>query len=184
METTTAPRARYGAVAIVLHWLIAVLIALNYVAAWVADDLPKATAAQVMGNHMAFGILILLLTVLRIAWRLIHRGPPLLPMARWERLLAHAVHGLLYLLMLAIPLAGWAMHSAFTGGEGVSMFGTFTFAGLPFAQDKSLAEHVFGEMHEAFATAMLGLMALHVAGALKHQFLDRMPEMQRILPWG
>ncbi|MBU6268591.1 MAG: cytochrome b [Sphingomonadales bacterium] len=184
MSTGTQGNGRYGAVAIALHWLIAVLIGLNYVAAWVADDMPKAAAAKVMGNHMAFGILILLLTVLRIVWRLVNRGPALLPMARWERILAHAVHGFLYLLMLAIPLAGWAMHSAFTGGQGVSIFGAFTFPGLPLAQDKVLAEHVFGAMHGLFATAMLVLMGLHVLGALKHQFVDKVPELQRVLPWG
>lgn len=184
METHTSGRGRYGAVAIALHWLIAGLIGLNYVAAWVAEDMPKEAAAKVMGNHMAFGITILVLSVVRVAWRLVNRGPALLPMARWETVLAHAVHGLLYLLMLAIPLAGWAMHSAWTGGEGVSMFGAFTFPGLPLAQDKHLAEDVFGALHEVFATAMLGLMILHVLGALKHQFIDKVPELQRILPWG
>ena len=184
MSTAQQGNGRYGAVAIALHWLIAGLIAFNYVAAWVADDMPKAAAAKVMGNHMAFGILILLLSALRVVWRLVNRGPALLPMARWESILAHAVHGLMYLLMLGIPLAGWAMHSAFTGGEGVSMFGAFTFPGLPFAQDKHLAEHVFGTLHGLFAYAMLGLLALHVLGALKHQFVDKVPELQRILPWG
>jgi len=184
MNQTTSGRARYGAVAIALHWLIALLIALNYVAAWVADDLSKADAAKVMGNHKAIGVTILLLTVVRVVWRLVHRGPALLPMARWESIFANAVHGLMYLLMLAIPLAGWAMHSYFSGGAPVSFFGLFDYPGLPVEQDKALAEHVFGAMHSLLATAMLGLLGLHVLGALKHQFIDKVPELQRILPWG
>ena len=184
MTTTTPSSARYGAVAIALHWLIALLIGLNFVAAWISDDLSKADAAKVMANHQAFGITILVLTVVRIGWRLVNRGPELLPMARWEKALAHSVHGLLYLLMLAIPLAGWAMESAWSGGKGISMFGLFTFPGLPFAQDKALAEHVFGAAHGLLATSLLVLSGLHVLGALKHQFVDKVPELQRILPWG
>ena len=183
IKTLRSP-APYGAVAIALHWLIALLIALNYMAAWISEDMSKADAAKVMANHKAIGITVLLLTVVRIGWRLAHRGPELLPMARWERVLAHATHGFLYLLMLAIPLAGWLMHSAFSGGAPVPVFGLFSYPGLPMALDKHLAEDVFGAIHGTLATAMLGLMGLHVLGALKHQFVDKVPELQRILPWG
>jgi cytochrome b561 len=184
MDRSDTSRGRYGAVAIALHWLIALLIAFNFIAAWIADEFPKDQARQIMGNHVAFGVCILLLTVVRIVWRITHRGPPLLPMARWESILAHAVHGLIYLAMLAVPLAGYLMESAWSGGKPIDMFGLFHFPGLPLAQDKDLAEDVFGELHEVFAYGLLALLALHVAGALKHQLIDRMPEMRRILPWG
>jgi len=184
MNRSDTPGRRYGTVAIALHWLIALLIAFNFVAAWIADELPKEQGQQIMGNHVAFGVCILLLTVVRIVWRITHRGPPLLPMARWEAILAHAVHGLLYLAMLAVPLAGYLMESAWSGGQPIDMFGLFHFPALPFAQDKHLAEEVFGEAHEILAYSLLALLALHVAGALKHQLLDKMPELQRILPWG
>ncbi len=184
MNPTNPARVRYSTVAIALHWLIALLIVFNYVAAWISEDMSKADAAKVMGNHMAIGLSILVLTGVRIGWKLINPAPPLLPMKRWESILAHSVMGLMYLVMLAIPLAGWAMHSAFTGGEGVSMFGLFDFPGLPLAKDKDLAEHVFGAAHGLLATAMLVLLGLHVLGALKHHFIDKMPELQRILPWG
>lgn len=183
MDRTDTTTGRYHAVAIALHWLIAVLIVLNFAAAWIAEELPEAQEEAIMGNHMAIGIAVLVLTVARIVWRLTHHAPPLLAMARWESVLAHSVHGLLYIAMLALPLAGLAMHSAWTGGGGVAMFGLFEFPGLPLAHSKELS-HDFGELHEALAYGMLALLALHVGGALKHQFIDRAPELRRILPWG
>lgn len=183
MDTASGTVARYSRGAVVLHWLIALLIALNFAAAWVSEDMPKEQAMQVMANHKAFGITILLLTVLRILWRFAHRPPPLAEaLAAWEVALARVTHGLLYLLMLAIPLSGWAMHSAYSGGAPVKMFGLFGWPGLPFAQDKNLA-HTFGEGHEVMATAMLVLLALHVAGALKHQFIDKHPDALARMTW-
>ncbi len=70
---------RYSTGAIILHWVIAILITLNYIGAWSAEDLPAAEKAYAMAGHKAFGITILVLTVLRIVWRLTHRPPPLSP---------------------------------------------------------------------------------------------------------
>ncbi|MBS0256039.1 MAG: cytochrome b [Proteobacteria bacterium] len=181
----TGPAAqRYSFGAIILHWLIALLIALNYAAAWVAEDMPKPQAAQVMGNHKAIGLIVLALTVARIGWRLAHTPPPLSESLKaWEVALAKVVHALFYLLMLAVPLTGWAMHSAHSGGKAVGIFGLFAVPGLPLAESKPLAE-TFEAMHGTLTTLMLVLAVLHVAGALKHQFLDRDRSLQRILPWG
>lgn len=163
---------RYSSGAIMLHWLVAILIAINYAAAWIAEDMPKAEAMQVMGNHKAIGITILFLSVLRLGWRLAHRPPAFAPTVKpWEAVLARVTHGLFYVLMIGIPLAGWALHSAATGGKAVPAFGLFAWPGLPLAADKAAAE-TFGELHEVLATALLVLAALHVLGALKHQFLD------------
>lgn len=173
MDTVNASAARYSRGAVILHWLIAVLIVLNFVAAWVSEDMPDAEAAQVMGNHKAIGITVLLLTVLRVIWRLTHRPPPLADtLAAWEAALSKVTHSLFYLLMLAIPLSGWMMHSAYSGGKPVSLFGLVPFPGLPFSANKDLA-HTFGEGHELMAIAMLVLLVLHVAGALKHRIVDK-----------
>lgn len=164
---------RYSIGAIVLHWLIAILIALNFAAAWVAEDMPKAQAMQVMGNHKAIGLTVLVLTLVRIAWRLMHRPPPFAPTVKpWEVLAARITHGLFYVLMLAIPLAGWAMHSAFSGGKAIPVFGLFSYPGLPLAQDKATGE-TFAAIHGTLATALLVLAGLHVLAALKHQIFDR-----------
>lgn len=184
MNQSDHAAVRYSRGAIALHWILAVLILLNYVAAWVSEDMPKEQAMQVMGNHKAFGITILLLTVVRIIWRLTHKSPPLVETLKaWEAALAKVTHGLLYFLMLAVPVAGWGLHSAFGQGKPVSMFGLFNFPALPVGSDKPTIG-MYHELHEVFATAMLLLMVVHVLGALKHQFIDRDGTMRRILPWG
>jgi cytochrome b561 len=182
--SNTDSAARYSRGAIILHWLIALLIIGNFVGAWISEDLPRDQKIVMMGYHKANGILILLLTLVRIGWRFTHRPPPLLESLKaWEAALAKVTHTLFYLLMLAVPLAGWGLHSAFGKGKPVSMFGLFDFPALPVGSDKGTIG-LFHELHEVTATAMLALFVLHVVGALKHQFADRDGTMRRIAPWG
>ncbi len=184
METEpTRSLARYSLGAIAFHWTIALLIVLNYAAVWTAESMPKAQAMQIMGNHKAIGITVLILSSGSLFWRLTHRPPPLNPdLKPWEKLLAKTVHRLFYVLMIGIPLAGWLLHSAFSGGKPIPVFGLFSYPGLPLAQNKALGE-TFASVHGTLATILLGVAALHVAGALKHQFLDRDGEIGRMLPW-
>ena len=98
----------------------------------------------------------------------------------WEAAVAKVTHWIFYFLMLAIPLTGWGMHSAGSGGKPVSMFGLFDFPALPVGSDKPTIG-LFHELHEVTATAMLVLLGLHVLAALKHQFLDRDGTMARML---
>lgn len=173
MTTTLSPSARYARGSVILHWLVALLIVLNFAAAFVAEDMPKEQASMIMGNHKAIGITILVLTVLRVIWRLMHKAPPLAEtLAAWEVALSKVAHLLLYVLMLGIPMSGWLMSSAYTGGGAIPIFGLFDWPGLPLGQDKDLA-HTFGEGHEVMAFAMLALLALHIAGALKHRIIDK-----------
>lgn len=182
MNNTTTTLGRYSHGAIALHWIIAILIMLNFVVAWMAEDAPKADAAVMMGNHKAIGISVLLLTVVRILWRLGHRPPPLLETLKsWEAALAKVTHSLFYVLMLAVPLAGWGLHSA-ARGTPVSLFGLVAFPAMPVGSDKPTIG-LFHELHELTATLMLVLLGLHVLAALKHQFLDRDLTMRRMVPW-
>jgi cytochrome b561 len=184
MENKAAVGGRYSLGAIAFHWVIALLIALNFAAAWIADDYPRAQAQQIMANHKAIGINVLVLSVLRLIWRLIHKAPPLLESLKpWEAALAKVVHWLFYVLMIALPLVGWAMHMAETGGLPVRWFGLFDVPGLPVAKDKHLGD-LFGDMHAFLATLMLGLAALHILASLKHIVIDRDGTMRRMLPWG
>ncbi|HEX4846826.1 MAG TPA: cytochrome b/b6 domain-containing protein, partial [Novosphingobium sp.] len=138
MDTAASSAARYSRGAIALHWIIALLIVLNFVVAWLAEDAPKEDAAVMMGNHKAIGITILALTVARIVWRLTHKAPPLLESLKaWEAALAKVTHGLFYLLMIAIPVAGWGLASAYGKGKPVSMFGLFDVPALPVGHDKA-----------------------------------------------
>jgi cytochrome b561 len=184
MKSIAPGPGRYSLGAIILHWLIAGLIALNFAAAWVAEDLPKGQAAQVMANHKAIGIVVLGLTVVRICWRLFHTPPPLAEtLQAWEVALARVVHALAYLAMLAIPLSGWAMHAAFSGGKPVGLFGLLATPALPVAPNKPAGE-ALAALHGSLTTLLLVLVALHVAGALKHQLFDRDRSLRRMLPWG
>jgi len=181
--STNDGAARYSRGAIILHWLIALLIIGNFIGAWTSEDLPRDQKIVMMGYHKANGILILLLTLVLIGWRFTYRPPALLETLKtWEAALARVTHTLFYVLMLAVPLAGLSLHSAFGKGMPVSMFGLFDFPALPVATDKATIG-LFNELHEVTATAMLVLVGLHVAAALKHQFLDRDGTMARMLPF-
>lgn len=185
METSQANAGRrYSHGAILLHWLIALAIIGNWLLAHIAEDAPKAQHDIMMGRHMAIGMTVLILSVLRVIWRLAHKPPPPNPDHRgWERLAASVVHKLFYVLMLGLPLSGYLMVQAYVGGMGVDMFGLFEFPGLPMAKNKGVNE-AFHEMHEIFGTVMLVLFVLHVAGAWKHQLIDRDGTIFRMLPFG
>jgi cytochrome b561 len=181
MNTSTAS-ARYSRGAIAFHWIIAILILMNFAIAWRAEDLPKPEAMAVMGYHKAWGITILVLTLGRIAWRLGHKPPPLVETLKsWEAAVAKVTHFLFYALTLAVPLAGWGMHSA-ASGKPVSIFGLFSVPPLPVTNDRPTAG-LFHDLHETFAAVMLLLAVLHILAALKHHFVDRDGTMRRIIPW-
>lgn len=178
MESTIS--SQYSRVAVILHWLLALFIAANFIIAWVADDFPKAERMQMMGIHKAIGLTVLALTVIRIIWRLMHKPPPLSSaLAAWEVALARVTHFLFYVLLLAIPLTGWGMASGH--GQPISWFGLFNVPALPVGSSKAVGG-VFHESHELLGIVMLVLLGLHVLGALKHQFLDHDDTMARMLP--
>lgn len=182
MDTTNISAARYSRGAVALHWIIALLIVSNFVLAWVAEDLPDEQKYALIGNHKAIGLTVLVLTVVRIFWRLTHKPPPLLEtLKNWEAALSKVVHVLMYGLMLAIPLAGWGMSSIYAKGAPISMFGLFGFPAMPIAHEKSTQE-LFHELHEITATLMLVLLALHIGAALKHQLIDKDGTMRRMVP--
>ncbi|MEJ2457293.1 MAG: 50S ribosomal protein L33 [Novosphingobium sp.] len=141
----------------------------------------KPEKMEIMANHKAVGLTILALTVVRIVWRLVHKAPPLsAALAAWEVALARVTHGLFYVLMLVIPLTGWGMASGW--GKPISWFGLFSVPPLPVG-DSQVVGDIFHESHEVLAIVMLALIALHVAGALKHQVLDRDDTMARMVPF-
>lgn len=169
---------RYTAPAVVLHWLIAGLIFVAFPLGVYMSDLPLSpTRLQLYSYHKWIGISVLLLVGLRIVWRLTHR-PPALPddLPRWQRAASHAVHGLLYLLILAVPLTGWLMSSA----KG---FQTVWFGVLPLPdlveKNRELGQ-ALGSAHQFLNYLLLALVILHVAAALKHHFLERRPFLQRM----
>ena len=178
MDTNTA-QARYSRGAIALHWIIALLILGNFVGAWLSEDLPRPEKMEMMGYHKAFGLLILGLTVLRLVWRLMHRPPPLIETLKaWEAALAKVTHGLLYFLMLAIPLSGWVMSSA--KGFQTVWFGVLPLPDLV-GKDKALGA-LLAEVHETLSWVLVAAVVAHAAAALKHHFIDRDDVLARMLP--
>jgi cytochrome b561 len=172
---------KYSKIAILFHWAIALLIGANILLANLAEDLPKAARAAYMSPHKAIGISILVLTVGRILWRLSHR-PPAMPdkVAGLQAKAGLTVHMLFYVLMIVMPLTGWLMIGANGKAAPVDFFGLFT---VDMAIGKNTMLSGFAhESHELLATPLLILIGLHVLGALKHQFIDKMPFIQRRWP--
>ncbi|MGE0828854.1 MAG: cytochrome b [Hyphomonadaceae bacterium] len=178
----TQAEDRYSTVAIALHWLIALLILINIFVGGAMEDASGPARRGIFIWHQSLGISVLALTLLRLGWRVGHKAPALpAHMAAWEKALAHGVHVAFYVLLLAIPLLGWAAVSA--GRNGVApLFDAIPFFNLPIPKSRE-AHDVFGEAHEAAVKGMYVLVALHVIGALKHKFVDRDSVLGRMLPF-
>lgn len=177
-----ADRVRYSGVAMAFHWIIAVLVIVNWRLVEAAEHASEAREAVLVGNHKAIGITILVLTLARLGWRLGHKVPPLPQgMAAWEKLLSRAVHVIFYVLLVGLPIGGW-LASSFAG-KGISYFGAFDIPLFPVAQNFDLAKAVI-ELHQTGGEAMLILIGLHILGALKHSFIDKSGGLARMLPWG
>lgn len=162
---------RYTVTAVGLHWLIALLIAGGFGLGWFMTDLPLSPAKlKYYAWHKWIGVSVFLLAVLRLAWRLGHAAPALpAGMPDWQRRASNWSHGLLYLLIFVLPLSGWLYSSA--SGYPVVYLGLVQLPDLV-GKNKELAG-LLHELHELLAWAMLSLVTVHVAAALKHQFLDR-----------
>jgi cytochrome b561 len=170
---------RYGSVAQFLHWAIVALLVVQVPLGKIAHELPAGLERLVMmSRHKSVGITILALAMIRLAWRWFDRPPPLPPMPRWQEIAARLNHRALYVVLLALPLSGWLMSSA--ANRPVSWFG---LAQLPdfIAPDAALKE-TFEEVHEFLVNLLFVLVGLHVAAALKHQFIDRDGLLYRMLP--
>lgn len=130
------------------------------------DNDPSRPA--IYGLHKAFGALVLMLVAARLAVRLSTQTPPNPPIPRWELRLANITHVLIYIMLFSVPLAGVWMSNSW--GYGVSFFGLE----LPrlFPENKEVAP-LAGDVHEWLAFTLIGLVVLHVSGALKHRFIDR-----------
>lgn len=169
---------RYTTPAIVLHWLVALLIFVAFPLGVYMHELPLSPdKLKLYSYHKWIGITILMLVSLRVVWRLTHTPPPLpVDMVAWQRRASQVVHGLLYGLILAIPLSGWLMSSA--KGFQTVWFGVLPLPDL-IGKDKALGESL-AELHEALNFTLLALVGLHVGAALKHHFLEHRPFLQRM----
>lgn len=186
--TTGQPIRRYTVVAIAFHWVIALGI-LGLVVMGLAMtqfDLAPLRRFELYQWHKSLGITVLLLSLLRLGWRATHRPPPLpAAMPPLERRAAHAAHGLLYGLLVAMPLSGWAVVSASPYNLPTLLYGAIPWPHLPAIStlaDKASAEAVLKVVHTGGAWLLIGLLVLHVGAALRHHLVLRDDTLRRMLP--
>ncbi|CAM8642024.1 CybB Cytochrome B561 [Comamonadaceae bacterium] len=175
---------RYSLTAIVLHWVLGAALLGIFAVGLYMTDLPfSPTRLKLYNWHKWAGVTILVLSALRLLWRLTHR-PPALPgkiskaMPAWQHWAHHGTHHALYALFFLVPLIGWAYSSA--SGFPIVVFGVLPLPDFV-PVDKALAEMI-KPFHELTAFALIGLAGLHIAAALKHQWIDRDGLINRMLP--
>lgn len=184
---------RYNGVAVFLHWAIAVMIiGLLGSGIWMVDaihvDASKADAIQVYQVHKSFGLTVLALSFLRLAWRVLHPAPPLPSGMSWvERAGSHLSHLAFYVFMIGAPMTGWAMVSVSPQAVPTFYFWLVQIPHLPMlatlaAAAKPAVETVFMNAHAIIGWLMLALLGLHVAAALKHHFVNRDTVLARMVP--
>ena len=175
MSNTTV----YNPFARALHWGIGLLIVVEFALAWLMPDVHRDTQpVGLIAWHIGVGTSILALMLLRLLWRAAAGAPALLPGPTWQEHLAKLAHGLLYAGFVVLPLLGWA--NASSRGWTVHLAG---LVGLPaLAPEGARWAHELGDVHQLLAYALLGVIGLHVAGALYHAVLLRDQTMQRMWP--
>lgn len=192
--TNTA--ASYGSVARTFHWLIALLILTVLPVGWVASELSEritdpqiatgeatlAWAKLLFSLHKTLGVTIFFTALARILWALSQTRPGLLNGdRRAEAWLAETVHWLLYGSLVLVPLSGWVHHAATSGFAPIWWpFGQT----LPFVPTSEAWADISGALHYLLQWVLVGALALHVAGALKHHLIDRDATLRRMLPGG
>jgi cytochrome b561 len=172
-----AASLKYGTTAKGLHWLIVALLVLQYAIGWLMPDVHRGPPGAPMVLHISVGILILLVIVLRLAWRLTHPVAPESSLPPWQRLSSEAVHWLLYVMVLATTLSGW-LFASFRGWS----VRFFYFLPLPmlWPGDDAGVKAISG-LHQLMEWSLLALIGVHVAAALAHGFVYRDGIIQRML---
>jgi cytochrome b561 len=156
---------RYTKTAVVLHWVIAALLLAEFAQGWWMQQIPKqppGIRADAFNLHKSIGLLLLALALIRLGWRLAHRPPKLATVPRWQALLAKANHGLLYAMMIAMPLTGY-LGSVFSGYP-IKWFGV-TLPG--WASSDPLLKEAMSIAHLATSWILLASLCLHAAAPVK-----------------
>lgn len=182
MQSELNAKNRYNRVSIILHWVLAIALVAIFCFGIYMADLPFSPSRLKLFNwHKWAGISILALSALRLLWRLSHPAPDLpvrvvQAMPDWQLKAHHATHVALYALFFIVPLIGWAYTSA--AGFPVVLFGQFPLPDF-IGPDKALAA-LIKPWHKFSAFALAALALLHIAAALKHQWIDRDGLLQRM----
>lgn len=191
-DEATADRLRYGRIAMLLHWTIAALIIANV---WIGWTFPEPLPGQrfspkpLLPLHVSFGLSVLILSFVRLGWRLSHRAPPLPETTpRWERAAAHATHIAFYALMIGMPLTGWMVLSAHKVHKtGLFLFGIpwphFPGFTMPPEETVKMLHDALVDVHAVLTLWLLpAMLALHIGAVIKHHLFDKDPILLRMMP--
>lgn len=168
--------SKYDPFARLLHWLIVVLLAVQYVVAWTMPEIHRGTQpVGLIAVHLYFGVGIIAVMIVRVLWRLLRKEPGVIEGSASTRRVAYLTHGLLYLILIVQPLMGWA--NASSRGWKISLFGIELPALSPTG---SPLGHALGDVHGVLAWVVLALIGLHIVGALYHHFVLRDGVLRRM----
>jgi cytochrome b561 len=170
---------RYGTVARLLHWSVAVLVLAIIPLGIALDHLPQGNVQdRAYDLHRSLGVVILVLMVLRLLWRRLNGAPdPAHDIAPWQHMLATATHHTLYLLLIVNPVVGWFATSAY--GAPLMFIGIGELPAL-MAKNEPLANILFG-VHKAIGLLTAALLIAHIGAALFHRFVLRDSVMGRMI---
>jgi len=167
----------FGLIAIVLHWLMAIIIIGLLILGLYMVRLPiSLEKLKLYGWHKEYGLLVLGLVIVRLSWRIINTTP-VLALAWWEIIAARAVHWLFYIFMFAMPITGWLITSA--AGLPASFFGLFVLPNLIAPNNQELL--FFQSVHEYLGYGLIITIILHASAALKHHFINKDDILKRML---
>ncbi len=171
---------RYGPVAQFLHWLTAAFVLLAVPVGLLMTTLDHGTAkTRIYEFHESCGLTIAALTLLRLAWRLFHSPPPhAVALSKPLIWAAGLVHGAMYLLLIAMPVAGWLGTSAF--GFPPKWFWLIELPAL--VRKNDALGGLLLSIHSVMGYALIGLVALHIAAVIRHHLIARDPTLLRMLP--
>lgn len=177
MNPTDGPA--YTGIARGFHWIMAVMIIALIPGGMMLEHLPEGPVQNMAFNmHRSLGFVVLVLALARLAYRITHPPRPLGPgIADWQKTVSHAVHWLLYALMIAQPLVGWVATNAY--GAAIPVFGLFELPAL-IAKNEALSKPLFG-LHKLMGVSMGALILMHVGAAFMHLIVHKDGVMQRML---
>lgn len=170
---------QWGWISIGLHWLTAILVVGLAIVGLLMSEMPtSALKMQIYAMHKSFGLTVLALTLLRLAWRLLASRPDDIAGSKLQAIAAKAVHGAMYVLLFAMPLSGWLYNSA--SGFPLRWFGVVTLPKL-FTGFNPQLKHFAHETHETLFYVLAVLLLLHAGAALYHHYFVRDETLNRML---
>jgi cytochrome b561 len=178
MIDATGPAPKYSRLSKALHWVVGALIVAQLVIGWTMPEVHRETLpVGLIGWHVTVGVVLILLIALRVVWRASHAPLASPGDSGWAERTARVAHALLYLLMVVVPVLGWANANSRDWAVGLA-----SWLELPrISPAGSRLGHELGDVHGYLAVVLAVLIGLHLAGVLYHQLVRRDDTLRRML---